>query len=180
MSAEQALISVSSSASGLFGSALQNTYGTASYDQTVYGSYGSKPSGVRGRQNTNANDGSEDAYAAWLRWFSSVGKWYGTYDEGTGTYTFDNEQSESAYAAWYYLTYGIEYDPSNPDGGLAVPVVSYQQWLGWFLSNGGEHSDGTNTFKFTPVGDILPLFMLAFLYLVCVFVRRCKSLAKQA
>ena len=168
MSAEQALISVSSTASGLFGSTM-SSYGTASYDQTIYGSYGSAPSGIRGRQN--AGPGSS-AYNSWLAWLLS----YGQGEEWSGnSWEFDNEGAWNAFLAWFESTYGQPYDPENPSGGMGVPVITYEQWLSWFTSNGGTHTYGGYTFKFTPVGNILPLVLMALMYMIILFVKRNKT-----
>ena len=180
MSAEQALISTSSTASGLFGSALQNTYGTASYDQTVYGSNGSTPNGVRGKQNAPSS-GLGNGWWNWLNnWVKDNGEDYIVEHDGNKYYLIDRDQ---LYAAWY------DFVENYWNSGMGEPPT-FDEWWEWYSSTmyGGKYDEfGENgsyyqygNYLFTPVGDILPLFMLAFLYLVCVFVRRRKSLAKQA
>ena len=176
MSAEQALISASSSASGLFGSALQNTYGTASYDD-VYGSsanrvnnrFNAPPGAGGGTGGDDEGDGS--AYEAWLKWMAQFGYLFGQY-EGGGVYNFDNEEAWKSFLAWYQSVYGRPYDESN---NTTPPEFTYQQWLSWFTSNGGTHTDGTNTYKFIPVGNILPLLLMALVYVLILFVKRNKT-----
>ena len=158
MSAEQALISASSSASGLFGSAMQNTYGTASYDQTVYGSNGSKPSGVRGKQNV---EGSGSTIGdEWLKWLHDTYK----EDEG-GVHTFDWQEGYEAYLQWVAECWNdVLGDPPT-----------YEEWIAWFgASEDGYTVDG-NTYKYVPVGNVLPLFLMAMLYMIILFVKRNKT-----
>jgi hypothetical protein len=172
MSAEQALISTSSSASGLFGSAMQNTYGTASYGDV----YGSSANRVNNRFNAppGSGEGYGSTYESWLRWLEQYGQEFGD-DKGDGVWEFDNDNAWLAFLAWFSDTYGQEYDPENPSGGLGVPVITYEQWLSWFTSNGGSHGYGGNTYKFTPVGNILPLVLIALMYMIVLFVKRNKT-----
>ena len=158
VAAEQALISTSSSASGLFGGAMQNTYGTASYGEYL-GMSGSKPSGVRGRQN--AGEDMSSTYEDWLRWFDMIGWCYGTND-GNGNFTFDNAQSEAAYAAWA--------STRSPE----LPIPSYAEWLKWLMSQ-TTHSGNGKTYSFVPVGNVLPLLLMALMYMIVLFVKRNKT-----
>ena len=176
MSAEQALISTSNSASGLFGSALQNAYGTATYGD-VYGSsanrvnnrFNAPPGAGGGTGGDDEGDGS--AYEAWLKWMAQFGYLFGQ-DKGGGVYDFDNEEAWKAFLIWYEATYNRPYDESN---NTTPPEFTYQQWLSWFTSNGGTHTDGTNTFNFIPVGNILPLLLMALVYVLILFVKRNKT-----
>ena len=153
MSAEQALISASSSASGLFGSAMQNTYGTA-----TYGSYGSTPSGVRGKQNVEGSGSTVGD--EWLKWLHDT---YKT-DEG-GVHTFDWQAGYNAYLAWVAECW-------NPVLG---DPPTYEEWIAWFgASEDGYTVDG-NTYKYVPAGNILPLFLMALLYMIILFVKRNKT-----
>ena len=172
MSAEQALISTSSSASGLFGGYVADgnaysSFGQAAYDE--YFGYASTPSGVRGKQN--AGPGSS-AYNSWLAWLLSYGQGKGW--EGN-SWEFDNEGAWNAFLAWFESTYGQPYDPEDPNGGMGVPVITYEQWLSWFTSNGGTHNYNGYTYKFTPVGNILPLLLMALMYMIVLFVKRNKT-----
>ena len=170
VSAEQALMSASSSANGLFGG-MMTSYGTASYsDYAMYGAYGSAPSGIRGRQNA----GPGTAYDSWLAWLDEYANLYGS-SGGTDTWNFDNEQAYKAFLAWFLETYGRVYNPEDPTGGLGVPVITYEQWLSWFTSNGGTHEYDGHYFNFTPVGNIIPLLLMALLYMIILFVKRKKT-----
>ena len=158
MSAEQALISTSNSASGLFGSAMQNTYGTASYDQTVYGSNGSRPSGVRGKQNVEGSGSTVGD--EWLKWLHDKYK----KDEG-GVHTFDWQAGYNAYLAWVAECWNdVLGDPPT-----------YEEWIAWFgASEDGYTVDG-NTYKYVPIGNVLPLVLMAMLYMIILFVKRNKT-----
>ena len=177
MSAEQALISASSSASGLFGSAMQNTYGTASYDQTVYGSNGSTPNGVRGRQNVGS--GPSNNPHGWLAWLANYARaLYGYDDEGTNSYGFDYYQLQDAYEAWLA-------DWMSTTGLTEDKAPSFDDFLNWFYENEyvynwNDGSGDSATLHWVPVGSVLPLFMIALLYAIYVAIRRRKSLAEQA
>ena len=166
VSAEQALMSASSSASGLFGG-MMTSYGTASYDQTIYDSYGSTPSGIRGRQNL----GPGNVEDTWLNWLGLYGQGYGSYDEETNTYTYDQYQLRSAYDA-FCLAW-------NETMGKKP---TWDEWLAWFMAsegdgNGYTWNDGKNnwTYQFVPVGNILPLVLMAILYMIILFVKRNKT-----
>ena len=175
MSAEQALISTSSSASGLFGTALQNTYGTASYDQTVYGSNGSRPSGVRGKQNASGEDDEPWFGKAWWQWLdwqynehgSNYTGGYGTYKDGT--WYFSHQDAYAAYEAWcdYMVSKGmVNYED--------LPTLD--DWMNWFMQSKGNAYSGTyGTYEFVPVGNILPLLLMALMYMIVLFVKRNKT-----
>ena len=170
MSAEQALISTSSSASGLFGSAMQNTYGTASYGDYV-GISGGQPSGVRGRQNASESDPwFSTMWWNWLDWQYNTdgggpGGW-GT-QGADGIWYFSHQDAEAAYNAWrnYMLSSGMV---PNED---ALP--SYDDWLAWFMTTkGNPHEGGYGIYQFVPLGNVIPLLLLAFVYAVFIFIRR--------
>jgi hypothetical protein len=174
MSAEQALISTSSSASGLFCSALQNTYGTASYGDYV-GISGGQPSGVRGRQNVGS--GSSNNPNGWLAWLANYARGlYGYNDEGTNSYGFDYYQLQEAYAKWL-----AEW---MSDTGLTEDKApSFDDFLNWFYENEFTYNwtDGTGdsaTLHWVPLGNVLPLLILALLYCAYVAIRRRKSFAE--
>ena len=172
MSAEQALISTSSTASGLFGSAMQNTYGTATYDEYL-GMSGSKPSGVRGRQN--AASGMGDGWWNWLNnWVKDNGNDYIVEHDGNKYYLIDRDQ---LYAAWE------DFVENYWNSGMGDPPT-FEDWWDWYSSTmyGGRYDEfGENgsyyqygNYLFTPVGDVLPLVLLALMYMIILFVKRNK------
>jgi hypothetical protein len=143
---------------GLFDYALQTTYGTASYEDYA-ANYGARQN-VRGRQN--AGEDMSSTYEDWLRWFDMVGWHFGTND-GSGNFTFDNAQAEAAYAAWA--------STRSPE----LPIPSYAEWLKWLMSKTTHDGGNGNTYSFVPVGNILPLLLMALLYLIILFVNRNKT-----
>ena len=116
--------------------------------------------GIGGRHNAPGNAG----YNNWLNWMYGYGWEYGT--ENGNEYTYDNAQTEEAYLAWFNATYGC--DPEDYHG--STPALTYEQWLQMFLQNDGRHQKGDNWYIFTPIGDTLPLLILALLYLLSVIV----------
>lgn len=116
--------------------------------------------GIGGRHNAPGNAG----YNNWLNWMYGYGWEYGT--ENGNEYTYDNAQTEEAYLAWFNATYGC--DPEDYHG--STPALTYEQWLQMFLQNDGRHQKGDDWYIFTPIGDTLPLLILALLYLLSVIV----------
>jgi hypothetical protein len=104
---------------------------------------------VVGGGGTNSG---EDVSGSWLNWLDKH------YNSSTN---FNNESALAAYndmiANW------------NPKMG---PAPSYSDWLAW-LQNGGSAGYEINghTYKF-PIGDIVPLILMALSYLVMMFVRK--------
>ena len=169
VAAEQALMSASSSASGLFGG-MMTSYGTASYDQTIYDSYGSTPSGIRGRQSASESDPwFSTMWWNWLDWqYSGDETASGGWGTKTGeTWYFSHQDAEAAYNAWrnYMLSSGMV---PNED---ALP--SYDDWLAWFMTTkDNPYAGGYGTYQFVPLGNVIPLLLLAFVYAVFIFIRR--------
>ena len=176
VAAEQALMSASSSANGLFGSALQNTYGTASYGDYVGMSSG-QPSGIRGRQNASESDPwFSTMWWNWLDWqynedgsgYSDEGR-FGTYDDGTGTWYFSHQDAYAAYDAW--CAYMVSKGMANKED---LPTL--EEWMNWFMkSKGNAYSGKYGTYSFVPVGNILPLLLMALMYMIILFVKRNKT-----
>ena len=135
-----------------------NTYGTASY-----GSNGR--SNVRGRQNLGGNGPSvEDT---WLIWLSQHTDLFGS--SGEDGWYFDKyelHRAWEAYCAAWNETMG--------------PCPTWEEWLSWFTGGDGSHTwgSGDDAFfaHFVPVGSILPLLVLALLYMVVLSLRYRKSL----
>ena len=134
-----------------------NTYGTASY-----GSNGR--SNIRGRQNLGGNGPTvEDTWLIWLSQHTGYGS------SGEDGWYFDKYQLHAAWeaycAAW------------NETMG---PCPTWEEWLSWFTGGDGSHTwgSGDDAFfaHFVPVGSILPLLVLALLYMVVLSLRYRKSL----
>ena len=134
-----------------------NTYGTASYG-------GNGRSNVRGRQNLGGNGPTvEDTWLIWLSQHTGYGS------SGEDGWYFDKYQLHAAWeaycAAW------------NETMG---PCPTWEEWLSWFTGGDGSHTwgSGDDAFfaHFVPVGSILPLLVLALLYMVVLSLRYRKSL----
>lgn len=166
VAAEQAIMSASSSASGLFGG-MMTSYGTASYDQAMYGSYGSNGSGQRGvKGKQNAAPGMGDSWLNWLdNYYSNTLKWWDD-DKGNGdSATLDWQAAHSAYLAilesWNY-TMG---DPPTWE--------EFEAWL--WKSKGTWYEKNGHNYTYVPVGNVLPLFLIALIYAIILFVKRNKT-----
>ena len=175
MAAENPMVAMASAANaanaGMNTSFYGGIYATADYSSADYGQYtgmfgGGSRMGVRGRQNLGED--MESTYANWLRWFDQVGWSYGT--ANGNNYSYDSTQAQNAYNAWVASLSEF------------MPVPSYEVWLSWFMGNGGTHTSESsgNTYSFVPVGGILPLLLIALLYMLFVAVKSksLKSLMK--
>ena len=176
MAAENPMVAMASAANaataGMNTSFYGGMYATADYSSADYGQYsgmfgGGSRMGVRGRQNLGED--MESTYANWLRWFDQVGWSFGTTTDGDN-YSYDSTQAQNAYNAWVASL------------SESMPVPSYEVWLSWFMGNGGTHTSESsgNTYSFVPVGDILPLLLIALLYMLFVAIKSksLKSLLK--
>ena len=167
MAAENPVMAMTNAASVGMGNGFYGAYSVMDYTSANYaeytGMFGSgNRMGIRGRQNLG--ESMESTYERWLKWFDEVGWSYGT--ANGNNYSYDSTQAENAYYAWV-ATLSEE-----------MPVPSLQEWLSWLMGNGGVHSseNSGNTYSFVPVGDILPLLLLALLYVLFVAIK--KSLLK--
>ena len=171
MAAENPVMAMTNAASagmdnGFYGGYTAMDYsGSANHGQYTGMFGGGSRMGVRGRQNANPWD-------SWLSWLyenegqDSEGndKWgTGTEDaNGNWTYTYTREQLEAAYNVWKE-TYGQSWGPNPP---------SFEVWWEWMLAGGYDgYMYGGNTYRWVPVGDILPLLLIALLYIVAMYLR---------
>ena len=136
---------------------------SGTYDQYVgvYGGTTNSYAGITGRRNAGVTD-------SWLDWFYRYGYRYGTPSgsEETGwIYTFSNDQLEAAYNDYINNYWDPMWHP-----GESKPT--FDQWLAW-LQNGGDggYEYNGNWYMMAPVGDILPLLLLALLYVVAMYLR---------
>ena len=164
---------IANNPSNMFGYELKTTFGIASYDMMSY--YATNGNRINNRFNAppgmSGEEGDDEgsAYESWLRWMSIHGWKFGA-QNGDNTWDYDNEESWNAFLVWYKSVYGKDYNPDDP---LTPPEFTYAEWLKWFTSNGGSHKYENWTFNFTPVGDVLPLVILALLYVVIILIRSC-------
>ncbi len=168
MAAENPMVAMASAANaataGMNTSFYGGMYATADYSSADYGQYsgmfgGSSRMGVRGKQNANPWD-------SWLSWLyeNENGAWgTATGSDGEGLiYTYTREQLEAAYNVWKE-TYGQSWGPNPP---------SFEVWWEWMLAGGYDgYTYGGNTYRWVPVGDILPLLLIALLYLLFVAIK---------
>lgn len=118
--------------------------------------------GIRGRQNANGA-----IFNSWWFWLS--GNNYdenGVQDEnGNWTYTYDKYDLQNLYNDF------VAYWSKN-FGGDDIP--EYDEWLQWYISSTGSdgYSYKNNTYLFQPVGNVLPLVIMALFYLLCTVLRR--------
>ena len=155
-----ATVASGSNPAGLFSYALQTSYGTASYEANVY-SLGSR-NGVRGKQNAIPN-----FYDSWLKWLAENEKQEGGWGKyNDGMYTYTEEQLRAAWQAWI-----------DSQGGEYVPGMnSFDAWWQWMLDGGYDgYTYGDYTYRWVPVGHILPLLLMAILYAIILFVKRNKT-----
>ena len=140
-----------------FGSVVDYS-GAANYGE-YNAMFGGNRSNVRGRQN---GDGLSNS---WLEWLSRHAGEFGTSTEtGSGsTYTFTEQDLYNAY---------IEYITNYWDDMWGAEKPSFDDWLEW-LKKGGEsgYEYNGNWYMMAPVGDILPLLLIALLYIVAMYLR---------
>ena len=140
---------------------------SGTYDQYVgvYGGATNSYAGITGRRNAGVTD-------SWLDWFYRYGYDYGTKSDstatGTGwtyTYTYTEDQLHKAYED-YINNY---WDPMWHPGESAP---TFDQWLEWLQNDGNSgYEYNGNWYMMAPVGDILPLLLLALLYVVAMYLR---------
>ena len=155
---------------GFYGYSVMD-YSSANYDQYT-SMFGGSRMGVRGRQNAQ---GFEDL---WWVWFDNWARTNGSsYQDGSGNFYFDDSTLRSVYDAFIngYWNSGMG------------QVPSYDDWKEWYLAavNNDNGYYGYNENKYywgslTPVGDILPLLLIALLYVLFVAIKSTslKSLQK--
>ena len=171
MAAENPMVAMASAANaataGMNTSFYGGMYATADYSSADYGQYsgmfgGGSRMGVRGRQN---GDGLTDSWLDWLyRYGFSFGTQSGDAENGY-YYTFTEEQLRNAYND-YITNY---WDPMWHPGDSKP---TFEQWLAW-MKLGGEsgYNYNNNWYMMAPVGDILPLLLIALLYLVFLAIK---------
>lgn len=110
-----------------------------------------------------------DLYDVWLEWIKRYGSSYGE-SVGEGVYNWDYEDAWDAFCAWFSMAY----PGSTPDDYTgADAAILWEQWLSWFMSNNGTHTDSAgNIHNFLPIGDYIPLLLMAMVYVGYIAIRR--------
>ena len=167
MAAENPVIAMSNAASVGMGTGFYGGYTAMDYSGSAnYGQYtgmfgGGSRMGVRGRQNSGLTD-------SWLDWLYRYGWAFGTgtgSDETGWTYTFTYQQLLDAYNDYINNYWDSMWGPD-------VTKPDFDEWLTW-LQNGGDNGYGYkgNWYMMAPVGDIIPLLLLALLYVLFVAIK---------
>ena len=145
------------------GYALNTSYGTASYDELAYGGYGNRNS-MPGRQNAPSS-GLGNSWLNWLDdYYSNTLDWWNE-DKGNGNSTTLDWQA--AYNAYWAMLDSWNYTMGNPP-----TWEEFEAWL--WKSKGSWYEKNGHSYTYVPVGDVLPLLILALLYMVILVVKRNK------
>ena len=139
-----------------------NTYGTASYGSTGR-------SNVRGRQNSV---GFGDTWWNWLdAWIKDNGAGMGVGDAGDDGYYSGYALDRYDLAAAYN-----DFIANFWNSGMGI-APTYEEWLDWYITYTGENGYQFNNrnYAWLPVGNILPLLLMALAYIVILFVKRNKT-----
>ena len=175
MAAENPVMAMTNAASagmsnGFYGGYTAMDYsGSANYGQYI-GMFGGGRSTVRGRQNAPVA-GTGNTWQTWLQnvWLPNQTDGWGTQGED-GNWYITEAQLRAAYDAF------MAQWNSNFDG------PTWEDWKAWFdpYGYGDGLGLGDNTYFWAPVGDILPLLLIALLYMLFVAIKSklLKSLLK--
>ena len=170
MAAENPVMAMTNAASVGMGNGFYGAYSVMDYSSVSYAEYtgmfgGGSRSNVRGRQNAGMTD-------SWLDWLYRYGYTHGT-PSGTPdtgyTYTFTYEQLMAAYED-YINNYWDDM------WGSETAKPDFNEWLAW-LQNGGDTGYGYkgNWYMMAPVGDIIPLLLLALMYMLFLSLKLLKT-----
>ena len=162
-----AAMGAANATNGIYGAySVMGYSASANYNQYT-GMFGGGRMGVRGRQNTSTGD-------AWWIWLD---KWLATNGSGIGSgtdlgggywsdYYFDEQSLEGAYRDFIKNYW-------NPVMGGDESSFPYEEWKKWFFASLGESGSYTyngHNYYWMPVGDILPLLLIALLYIVAMYL----------
>ena len=163
-----AAMGAANAANGIYGAySVMDYSGSANYNQYT-GMFGGGRMGVRGRQNTSTGD----AWWIWLdKWLATNGSGIGSGEDlGNGywsDYYFNEQALENAYNDFINNYW-------NPVMGGDASSFPYEEWKKWFFASLGESGSYTyngHNYYWMPVGDIIPLLLIALLYIVAMYLR---------
>ena len=167
MMAEQptmAMTSTAGMANGFYGVYSAMDYSsTATYSSTSdYGQYtgmfGTGRQNVRGRQNAPTfND-------PWWVWFDTWVQKNGSGYLGEDGYYFSRSTLQEVYNQFVALFW---------NSGMGDPPT-FDDWLDWYqdaMSENGYYTYNKHNYYWVPVGDILPLLLIALLYVLFVAIK---------
>ena len=181
-----AMTNAASVGNGFYGFGSVVDYSASANNTQYSGMFGGNRSNVRGKQNAVGMD------EAWWIWLD---KWLVKDTDGDGVANgADMGNGDKGADGYYTEGYGInqsDLDKAYEDfknwcwnQGMAV-IPSKEQWYEWYYSTVVEDHNGWYEFNghyyfWTPVGDILPLLLIALLYVLFVAIKSksLKSLLK--
>lgn len=135
-----------------------NTTGGAS--RRISGRKDAPPSyGEDDNPNDNQNGDESGWGSTWLNWLDNI---YG--EDGNRAFTW--YELEGLYEQWR-----AAYVKNNP--GAIPPTIG--EWMAWFYGTSGDltHIGGSGSeYTFLPVGDIIPILVMALMYIGVIAVRR--------
>ena len=176
---------IANNPSTMFGYELKTTFGTASYDD-MYGTASNRringamrlpgSGGSPDGDNWDNSNGFGDTWLIWLREYLRTNKGVGH----TGVYGLDYYELEILYDLWL-----AEWSKAN----MGKNPPSFWNFFDWFYNNAQANGGSLNldwinsqtgenqwmTVNWVPVGDAWSLFVLAFAYIIGVYVRRRKA-----
>ena len=164
MAAENPVMAMTNAASVGMGTGFYGGYTAMDYSGSAnYGQYtgmfgGGSRMGIRGRQNTPTfND-------PWWKWFDTWVSDNGSGYWGGDGYYFNQSTLEEVYKQFLagYWNSGMGDPPSFPE------------WLDWYqdaMAENGYYTYNDHNYYWLPVGDVLPLFLFALLYIVAMYLR---------
>ena len=169
MAAENPVMAMTNAANAGMSNGFYSGYTAMDYSGSAnYGQYtgmfgGGSRMGVRGRQNA---DGFGEAWWVWFNtWATTKGSGY---TDGKGNYYFDEGTLREVYN---------DFINSYWNSGMGVKP-EFEDWLEWYqtYTNTDDGYYGYNDNKYywgslTPVGDILPLLLIALLYMLFVAIK---------
>ena len=161
-----AMTNAASAGNGFYGGYSAMDYsGSANYGQYTGMFGGDSRMGVRGRQN--ANGSHDNSWRMWLlyTWLPTMTDGWGT-QGSDGNWYITEEDLRNAYNAFI-----AEWNKTMGGGENGGPT--WDEWLAWFdpYGSGSGLSLGGNTYFWMPVGDILPLLLLALMYIFAMYLR---------
>lgn len=135
-------------------------YTTGGASRGIGGRHDAPPSyGGDGDPDDNQNGDESGWGSTWLNWLDN------RYGE-TGDRAFTWYELEELYDQWR-----AAYVNNNP--GAIPPTID--EWMAWFYGTSGDltHTGGSgNEYTFLPVGDIMPILIMALMYIGIIAVRR--------
>ena len=163
-----AAMGAANAANGIYGAYSVMDYSASGNYNQYTGMFGGGRMGIRGRQNTSTGD----AWWIWLdKWLATNGSGIGSgTDLGNGywsDYYFNEQALENAYNDFINNYW-------NPVMGGDESSFPYEEWKKWFFASLGESGSYTyngHNYYWMPVGDILPLLLIALLYIVAMYLR---------